>query len=339
MAKHQATIKEIAQKLSISISTVSRALQNHPRIGLRTREKVNDLAKKLNYTPNPAALSLKKNTTRNIGVILPNLQEEFFSLSITAIEDIVSDKGYNVFISQSRDTLAKEEKAIKSFINSRVDGIIASISAETYQYRHFKELESFGIPIVFFDRTPKVFPCFKVRSNVMDGAFAAVEFLAQKGARHIALLNGPAFLEISDERQQGYLSAIKQLGLSTTPAYVKSTDLSTEDTSKKMLDLLALPQPPDAVLAFNDYVALDAMRACKQKGILPNSEVLFASFANLPITTYMDNPPIASVEQFAYQMGEKAAHLLINVMENSHQDDAEPLSFEEIIVHTQLIVH
>ncbi|PAC31020.1 LacI family DNA-binding transcriptional regulator [Flectobacillus sp. BAB-3569] len=176
MQKTQVTIKHIAQALNISISTVSRALQNHPRIGLRTKEKVFEMAQRLNYVPNPAAILLKKNKTYTIGVVLPHLQEEFFSQAITAIEDVISAENYNVVVSQSRDKLERENRAIKSFISSRVDGVIASISAETTQYYQFRELEKYGIPIVFFDRAPKDVAVNKVRGNIADAAFEVIDF-------------------------------------------------------------------------------------------------------------------------------------------------------------------
>jgi DNA-binding LacI/PurR family transcriptional regulator len=335
MQKTQVTIKHIAQALNISISTVSRALQNHPRIGLRTKEKVFEMAQRLNYVPNPAAILLKKNKTFTIGVVLPHLQEEFFSQAITAIEDVISAENYNVVVSQSRDKLERENRAIKSFISSRVDGVIASISAETTQYYQFRELEKYGIPIVFFDRAPKDVAVNKVRGNIADAAFEVIDFLANKGIKKVAILNGPASLEISDERLMGYWGAMKKFDLPIVQHYIKSTDLSKEDTTKKMLELLSCGDMPEAVFCFNDYVALYAMQACKHKGLIPNKDIMFVSFANLPITSYLDNPPLASVEQFAYQMGEKAAQLLLKII----HAEKETLDPEDIVVNTKLIIH
>lgn len=336
MQRHQATIKEIAQELGISISTVSRALQNNPRIGLRTRERVWEVAKLMHYVPNPAAILLKKNKTSTIGVVLPYLQEEFFSMAITGIEDVALEKGYNVVVSQSRDKFEREEKALKSFLSSRVDGVIASVAAETNNYSHFKELENYGTPLVFFDRVPRNLEANKVRCSITQGAFEAVEFLINKGIKKIALLNGPSSMEVSDERLNGYLMAIKKFKLQTSPSYIKSTDLSKEDSIEKMLELLALKEPPQAILAFNDYLALYAMQVCKQNGIIPNKDILFVSFANLPMTFYLDNPPLASVEQFAYNMGIKSAELLISIIENP---STEMPPYQELILATKLVVH
>ena len=335
MQKHQTTIKEIAKVLNVSISTVSRALQDDPHIGLRTKQRVNDLAKSLNYKPNLAAVFLKTKKTLNIGIVLPYLKEEFFSMAITGIEDVISEKGYNVFISQSRDNYDREVKAIKSFINSRVDGVIVSLSAETKNYDHFLELEEFGIPVVFFDRTPVDFPAHTVKSNVVEGANEAVNYLINKGLTKIAILNAAENLGVSQERLQGYKSAIQTNGLEVQEAYIKFTNLSKEDTEIKMLQLLALNDKPQAVFAFNDYIALNAMQVCKQQGFIPNKDIYFVSFANLPICTYLDNPPMASVEQFAYLMGQKSAELLVAAMNS----EVETLSFSEVILDTKLYVN
>ncbi len=335
MEKHQTTIKEIAQALNVSISTVSRALQGDPRIGLRTTQRVNELAKSLHYTPNPAALLLKKKKTSTIGVVLPFLKEEFFSMAITGIEDIISEKGYNVFVSQSRDSYEREVNAIKSFINSRVDGVIVSLSVETADYEHFKELEEYGIPVVFFDRTPIHFPAHTVKCNVLEGAFQVVNYLVSRGITKIALLNGAENLGVSKERLEGYSAAIYKNGLEFSLDYVKFTNLTKEDTEIKMLELLALDDKPQAVFAFNDYIALDAMQVCKHEGYAPNKDIYFVSFANLPICTYMENPPIASVEQFAYIMGERAAQILIEVIDSTNKE--EP--FREIVLDTEIRIH
>ncbi len=335
MEKHQTTIKEIAQALNVSISTVSRALQGDPRIGLRTTQRVKELAKSLHYTPNPAALLLKKKKTSTIGIVLPFLKEEFFSMAITGIEDIISEKGYNVFVSQSRDSYEREVKAIKSFINSRVDGVIVSLSVETECYEHFKELEEYGIPVVFFDRTPVHFPAHTVKCNVLEGAFKVVDYLISRGITKIALLNGAKNLGVSKERLDGYSAAIHKNGIAFCSDYVKFTNLTKEDTEAKMLELLALDDKPQAIFAFNDYVALDAMQVCKHEGYVPNKDIHFVSFANLPICTYMENPPIASVEQFAYTMGTQAAQILIEVIDSPNTE--EP--FREIVLATEIRIH
>lgn len=337
MQKHQATIKEIAQSLQVSISTVSRALQDDPRIGIRTRMRVKELAQKLHYVPNLAAKLLRTHKTRTIGVVLPHLQEEFFSMAITGIEDALADTGYNVFIAQSRDKFEREEKSVRSFLNTRVDGVIASISAETVDYHHFTELKEFGIPIVFFDRAPKNFHAHKVRSDVQEGVTQAMNYLTQRGFTKIALLNGPESLEICQERLVGFKDSLHKMNMPFAESLIKFTDLTREDVGLKMQELcFSNGHCPEAILAFNDYVALHAMKWCLHKGLKPNADIYFASFANLPITNYLENPPAASIEQFAYKMGQHAAQIMLEILE---KPEGEKMEYREVVLPTQLVVH
>lgn len=320
------TIKTIASLLGISHSTVSRALQNNPRIGLRTRERVHELAKSLKYVSNSGAQMLKNVKTHSIGIVVPNLHEEYFSMMISGIEDELGQKGYQAIICQSRDDMHREKKAVEHFLRARVEGLLVSLSATTNQYDHFQNLEHYGIPIVFCDRTPKGFPSFRVRSVVESGMKSGLKFLYDKGIRKIALLNGPAYLLSADERLNTYLQGMFELNLETSPSYIRTTDLSKEDTSAQMSALLQLENAPEAVIAFNDYVALDAIKVSRQQG----RDLPFLSFANLPITEYMEHGPIASVEQFPYQIGQKAGQLLWEVM--NHRD----LPYKEELVHSVL---
>ncbi len=335
MIKNQVTIKKIASELGVSISTVSRALKHNPRIGLKTREKVWEVAERLNYIPNPAALFLQNNKTFTIGIIVPFLQEEFFSQVVTGIEDIIFEEGFHPIISQSRDKMSREKKAVESFLKMRVDGVLVSVSAETNNYNHFKELEKYGIPVVFFDRVPRNFPANKVKSRITDGAVEAIRFLSQRNKRKIALLNGPSNLEASDERLNGYLEGVRKYQLTTSPQLIKATNLSKEDTTRKMMEFLEQGETPDAIVTFNDYVALYAMRACKERGVLPNKDIQFVSFANLPITALMENGPLASVEQFPMEIGVQSARLLLKCI----HDTSENIDYEEVIIKTELIIH
>jgi DNA-binding LacI/PurR family transcriptional regulator len=336
MQKHQATIKEIAAKLGVSASTVSRALQNDPRIGLRTRNRVIETARALHYVPNGAAAQLRRHRTRMIGVVLPSLREEFFSMAITSIEDVLDAQEYTVLMGQSRDKADRERHIVLSFIRSRVDGVIASLAADTTDYAHFAELREFGIPVVFFDRVPPDFPAHRVRCNITDGVLKAMRYLADRGIRQIALLNGPDNLDIAKERLTGFLQASAELNLEVFPHFIKSVDLTEADTQAKMQELCANSPLPQAIVAFNDYVALDAMQWCKRNGIVPNQDIVFVSFANLPITTYMDNPPAASIEQFAGRMGHSAASILLQALNFSN---AEEMPFQEMMFDTELRVH
>ncbi|RAJ92573.1 LacI family transcriptional regulator [Larkinella arboricola] len=327
------TMKEIARQLGVTVSTVSRALQNHPSIGLRTRERVHELAKRLDYVPNPTAINLKRRRTHNIGVVLPFLTEQFFSTAISAIEDVAISKGYSVVVMQSRNDYERERLVVGNLVKHGVDGIIVSLASETQNNSHFLEVNKHGIPIVFFDRVARNLPNSCVYVDVTAGAIEAVEFLLSLGLSRIALLNGPGTLQATDERLKGYVTVMNRHGIPINRAYVRSVNLSKEDTAKKMGELLDLPEPPQAVLAFNDYVALDAMQVCRQRGLAINQDIYFGSFSNLPFCSYLEHPPIASIEQFPHEMGTKAIQLLIAGIENP-----EHFTREEVVIPHKLIV-
>ncbi len=327
------TMKIIARQLGVSVTTVSRALQNHPRIGLRTREKVQALALHLNYIPNSMAIFLKKKRTYTIGVVLPYLTEQFFSLAVSGIEDAIMEKGYNVLVVQSRNDFDREKAVIQSLVKHGVDGLIVSVAAQTYTYKHFDEVNKLGIPIVFFDRVIKRPANSCVYSDISAGATEAVEYLISKGLTKIALLNGPPTLQSSEERLNGYVAALRAHQIPIHIQYIKSVDLSKEDTAKKTNELLNLPDAPHAILAFHDYVALDAMQVCKQRGFHLNEDIFFVSFSNLSFCSYLDHPPVASVEQFPYEMGEKSAQILLDSIESHGETERK-----ELVIKSKLIV-
>ncbi|PMD92125.1 LacI family transcriptional regulator [Siphonobacter sp. BAB-5405] len=326
------SIKEIARRLKISPSTVSRALQNHPRIGLRTRERVQELAQQLNYVPSATARNLRSGKTFMLGVVLPEIQENFFSKAINGIEEVAFARGYTVALYQSHDQYEREKQVLDVLSRQVVDGVILSVAKESHQFDHIQKLLQHQIPLVLFDRIPPSIDTHQVSCNMEMGAYEATGLLVKKGFKRIALLNGPASLVASQERYEGYVRALTEAGLSPEPALVESVDLSTEATRRIMEQWLALPQPPDSVLTFNDYVALDAMGVCRAKGLRLNTDISFVSFANLPMNAYLEHPPLASVEQHPYRMGYTAAELILNAI-------AQPqASFEKVILQPELMV-
>ncbi|PSR53199.1 LacI family transcriptional regulator [Adhaeribacter arboris] len=332
MANHTPTMKEIAKHLGVSVTTVSRALQNHPRIGLRTREQVHAWVQKIGYVPNSTAIYLKKKCTFNIGVVLPFLTEQFFSLAISGIEDTTMSHGYSVLVVQSRNNFERERTAITSLIKHGVDGIIVSVASETQTYLHLDEAQKHGVPVVLFDRVIKRAPNSCVYSDIVVGAYEAIAFLIARGLTRIALLNGPNTLQATEERLKGYVKALQEHQISINIHYIKSVNLTKEDTIRKTHELLNLPEVPQAILAFHDYVALDAMQVCKERGLHINKDISFVSFSNLSFCSYLDHPPIASIEQFPYEMGEKAAQILMNAL--SHPETA---TRQEVVIKSKLV--
>ncbi len=210
MEKKLPTIKEIAKKLNISVSTVSRALHDHPSIGLRTKMQVQKLAAEMNYEPNQTAIQFKQGKTFTLGLILPNLREEYFSLAISGIEDIAFKNSYNVLIGQSHDELDREQKILETMRKHRVDGILVSISKQTTSIEHFEQLEKYNIPVVFFDRVPDVPNIHSVWCSLYYSTVEAVEFLFSKGHQRVAYIQGPQSLNIKNERLDGYYEAHKK---------------------------------------------------------------------------------------------------------------------------------
>jgi LacI family transcriptional regulator, repressor for deo operon, udp, cdd, tsx, nupC, and nupG len=337
MKKRVPTIKEIARQLNISVSSVSRALHNHHSIGLRTKMRVQELAKELKYEPNQAAISFKQRRTFTIGVILPNLSESFFSSAISGIEDFASSKKYNVLLGQSRDSQEREKLLIETMKTHRVDGMLVSVAKDTSNYEHFDMLKDSGIPLVFFDRIPAKTDINYVVCNLESGITAAVNFLIKKGHRNIALINGPKTIIATKERLKGYKDALFRKKIKIDAAYIVSTDLSTEATVKAMEELMALKRRPTAIITFNDYVALDAIKYAKKNKLKINEDISFVSFANLPMCHYMESLPLASVEQFPYEQGEKAAEFLWQLLDS---DNEEHLNDKlQMVLESKLVIH
>ena len=336
MKKEIPTIKEIAKRLDISVSTVSRALHDHHSIGLRTKMRVRQLAQELNYEPNFTAISFKQRKTFTIGVILPQLSESFFSSAISGMEDYAKTQKYNVLLGQSHDEEETEVQLVEAMKNHRVDGVIVSVGKNTRNYQHFNSLANYNIPVVFFDRIPAMNDIHFVRSNIEKGMTEAIHFLIRRGHRQIALINGPSTIIASKERYKAYGNALAAKKIKIDPEYVISTNLSKEATYEATETLLNLKKRPTAIITFNDYVALDAMQYAKKKGIRINEDISFVSFANLPICHYMENPPLASVEQFPYEQGRMAAVTLWKVINNELEDSGQ--YFNEIL-DSELVVH
>lgn len=335
--KHKpVTIKEIAGRLNVSVSTISRALHDHPSIGLKMREQVKKLALELNYEPNQAAISFKQGKTFTIGVILPNLGEEFFSMAINGIEDVATNNKYTVLIGQSHDDTERERQITDTMRKHRVDGLIVSLSKNTVSYEHFDQLKKYAIPVVFFDRVPDTPDSYTVSCNLKDSSVKLVDWLVKKGLTHIGFIKGPDTMLPSKERLDGYFEGLKKNKLPLKEAYVVQTDLSQKKTLEAIKQLLSLKDRPKAVIAFNDYVALEAIKYTRNEGLKINKDIFFVSYANLPVTSYLDDPPIASVEQFPYHQAEKATGILFQLI---NAKDPKEIIEKKIVLESRVIVN
>jgi DNA-binding LacI/PurR family transcriptional regulator len=314
MAREIPTIKEIAKRLNVSISTVSRALNDHPRIGLGTKMRVKQLAKELNYEPNPQAIFFKEKKTYVIGVVIPSIQEGFFSQAISGMEASATEHHYTILFGQSYDNPEKEKAVVEVMKKQRVDGVVISLSKHTKRFEHLLALERMSIPVVYFDRVPAFEKANKVFCNLYKGTIEMTHWLVNQGYRRIALINGPDELAASKERLNGYIDGIARKRLKVDMKLVVQTDLSKEKTIAAVHELLSLKIRPDAIISFNDYVHMHATQYAFHQGVKINKDIAFASYANLPINEYTAFPPLLSLEQYPYGQGGKAIEMMIELL-------------------------
>lgn len=332
------TIKEIANKLKVSVSTVSRALSNHPRIGLRTKMRVQELARELNYEPNAKAISFKQRKTFVIGVVLPYIREEFFSEAINGIETAAMMHDYTILFGQSHDDPEREKNVVAAMKKQRVDGLIISLSKQTTAYDHLHALEKYNIPVVYFDRVPPFKIANKVYCNLFKGTVDMVGWLISRGYKRIAFINGPEKLVASKERLNGYIEGLSKKKIKVDMQLVERTDFSKESTYEAMKNFLALKHPPTAIITFNDYVHMDAVQYAQQHNIQVNKDIAFVSYANLSITNYTAYPPLVSVEQYPYGQGEKAMEIIMKIMNDKLENKNSEAYYVEEMPAT-LVMH
>jgi DNA-binding LacI/PurR family transcriptional regulator len=333
------TIKEIAKRLKVNASTVSRALHGHPSIGLVTTMRVNKIANELNYERNQTAVFFKQRKTFTIGVILPDFSDAFFSLALSGIEDYASKKNYNVFIGQSLENPDKEKRILQTMRNHRLDGVIISISKNTADYEVFNQLKKYNIPIVFVDRIPDMEDIHYSACNLQSGMFQAIDCLIEKGHRNIGLINGPSQLAASKERLAAYKEGLGNHHIDIKPGLVVSSDLSREQNQQAMEELIALADRPTAVITFNDYVARDAMGQVKKHNLAVNRDISFISFANSPIWSFTDNSPLASIEQFPKEQGIKAAEILFKLIDDRAKETPSSPDFHQVVFDSSMVIH
>jgi DNA-binding LacI/PurR family transcriptional regulator len=269
--------------------------------------------------------------------VIPNLREEYFSLAISGIEDIAFEANYIALIGQSHDELDREKKMVETMKKHRVDGLLVSISKNTTSLEHFEELQQFNIPVVYFDRVPDAPNIHSVWCSLYHSTLEAMEFLVKKGHKRIGFIQGPDTLNIKNERIQGYYAGLKKNKINPDDSIIATTDFSRESTQAAIDKMLSARSRPTAIIAFNDYVALDAMQYVRSKKLKINKDISFVSFANLPVTNYLETPPLASVEQFPYEQGSRAIEMLLKLIDLKEQDDSAP--YENVVLESELIVH
>ena len=327
------TINDLAKELRLSPSTVSRALRNHPDISRKTRERVHAIAAKTNYQPNLIAQSLQNKRSNNIGVIVPEIKTTFFSTVISGIEEVAYEAGYIIMVCQSNDRVEREIINIRALAANRVAGILVSISQETNVLTHLQMVIDQGIPLVLFDRIVEELNVSKVMVDDFDGAYNAVTHLIQRGKKRIAHLGGNTSLYVSRERKEGYEAALRDHNLQPDPELIISGGYHEEDGRAGAERLFGLEKKPDAIFALNDPVALGAFHYLQTKGIEIPAETAIVGFTNSP-DTLLVKPRLTTVSQPAFEIGRKAASLLLQRLDCTHETSPP----ETAVLNTELII-
>lgn len=319
----------------MSVSTVSKALSNHANISTLTKERVQQLASEWNYVPNEAARHFKQNKSFTLGIVIPDLIDQFFVAAIRGVEEIAGKHKYQVIIAQSHEEADKEEQILKNLISNRVDGVIITISKNTNKTELFTQLQQNGIPVVFLTRSFGQ-PLFNnvTADNVQAGGLA-INYLYQLGHRRIAHLMGPKILSTSHQRLEGYKKALGKLKIDFDPLLLKEVDFSEAQTHQAMKDLLKIKNPPTAFFVFKTYVSLDAINYIKIHHPRLLHKIDMIGFGNLPLIRYLDAKPRASLDENPYQMGLKAATLLMKIIGNP-VESSSPVSIK---IPCKLITH
>ncbi|MBM3420856.1 MAG: LacI family transcriptional regulator [Bacteroidetes bacterium] len=328
--KENVTIKDIARELGISPSTVSRALKDHPDISKATRDAVSKLADKWNYRPNPIALSLKSGSSKTIGVIVPEIVHYFFSTAISGIDEYVNEKNYSMILCQSNEKWTNEVKNIQTLLASRVDGILVSVSKNTRDIKHFKNVIEKGIPLVFFDRAVDKLQTDSVVIDDEEGSYKAVKHLLRTGKKRVIHLAGNENLKLAAERKKGYLRAMREYRIEPPESDVIKCD-TVEEVNILVPQILRRTPPPDAFFTVNDLTAAQTLMIAKRSGFRIPEEIAVVGFTNSQISTLTD-PGLTSVDQKGKEMGKEAARILIDRIENRN------LPFQNRVIASELII-
>lgn len=308
--KKKTTIYDIAVKLNITAATVSRALNNNPKISKSTRELVKQTALKMNYEQNKVALALKSGKSFNVGVIVPRIDTSFFGFVIRGIEEELYPEGYHVIICQTHDIESREIDNLNTLLNAQVDGILMSISSPNIDAENFNQVLRKNIPLVFFDRKRNIEGVSSVTVNDFEGAYKATTHLINQGSKRIVHLTGNNKIEIFKERFRGYKQALKDNDLKFNKDLVLKIKSSIEEGRKVASSILSMNPLPDAIFSSSDFTALGVIRELKLNGIKIPEDICVSGFSNEPFTDFTE-PSMTTVDQSPVEMGRMAAKVFL----------------------------
>ncbi|MCO5235831.1 MAG: LacI family transcriptional regulator [Chitinophagaceae bacterium] len=331
------TLKDLAKKLNMSVSTVSKSLNNDQAISPLTKERVKELAAKWNYVANESARHFKLNKSFTIGFILPDLRDPFFVEAINGIEEVAGAEKYNIILAQSHENTCKEESIVNMMIRNRVDGLIAAVTKNTIDMTLFEKFRTVGIPVIYIVREPRNDGFNYVSINNVEGAFKATDFLIKKGHRRIAHIMGPRTMPIAMARFEGYRQALLKSKIPFDEKLVKSVDFTEKETEKAMVELMKLDPFPTAVFTFKNDITLDAIVFLKKKYKARLDCIDFTDFGNLPVFKYLEYKPVASVKEDFFEMGRQAALLLFEIINDNRQDTEK--TFRGVKIPCKVIIN
>lgn len=311
--KKEFTIYDIAQQLNLSPATISRGLKNHPAISEDTKKRIVEYAKSVGYQANKFARALRNKTTSAIGVIVPKLDSQFMSSALAGMEKVANSAGYNLIISQSLETEAKEIENAEIMFNNRVDGLIVSLSFNTRDISHFKPFSVKGIPIIFFDRTSDDLNCPTVEIDNFKAGYEATKHLIDQGSRRIMHITGNLQRNVYTDRFDGYKRALTEAGIEFSEDLTLLTRLDIEAGVSAGRQIVTSDPMPDGIFVANDLCAVACMQALKKEGVRIPEDIAIVGFNNDPITGFVE-PNLSTIDYPSQQMGEAAAKRLIDIL-------------------------
>ena len=331
--KAKATLKQIAKELNVSVSTVSKALNDSPEISEQTKTRIKEYAKLKNYKPNVIGLNLKNRKTKTIGVIIPNILNSFFAKVFTGIEKVAEEKGYNVITCISNESLKKEISTLDMLSNGTIDGFILSVSEEAqklHEFNHFKEIINEGTPIVMFDRIVEEVECDKVVVDDFDSALNATQHLINIGCKKIALFSSIDNLSVGKLRTEGYLKALQNNNIAINTDLILRTD--SEDALKAKAEILFNNHTIDGIFALDEDDSVIALRISLKRGYNIPENLSIIGFADGILASRRLSPSLTTVSQHGPEIGAAAAELLIERLESKENE----YPFKTTVIKTEL---
>ena len=320
--KKKTTILDIASKLGITPSAVSKAFNNHPRISSETKKAVIEMGESLGYKPNYMATGLRKGKSGLVGMLVPGIHYSFFATAIKGAEEILSQHGYNVLIAQSKDSYEVEKKQLEGFLRAQVEGIISSVAMNSKTYEHYRVIAE-DTPLVLFDRTYDDENISTVTIDDFGGAVKAVDHLVEMGYKKIAHIAGYNHVLPFKKRIEGYKSALAKHGLTFRKDFIFQCAPNNDEGTQVANKLLDMENPPDAIFASSDYLAYGAIKAIMDRGLKIPEDIGVVGFSNEEFSSRV-SPSITTIDQFSEVMGSTAARSLIVQLSSDNQKEAVP---------------